>query len=125
MGEIFNLDDMIKKEMKGFKKDENSSAKPSEYLREYADTLQELAEIIRSYLDIADEYLQDMIGQTKLDYRDFCIEEDDIEVFLESITDSNLAYLHHHCLRNRRIPVFYQKSRICDFSVNIFFIYLS
>ena len=38
MGEIFNLDDMIKKEMKGFKKDENSSAKPSEYLREYADT---------------------------------------------------------------------------------------
>lgn len=83
MGEIFNLDDMIKKEMKGFKKDENSSAKPSEYLREYADTLQELAEIIRSYLDIADEYLQDMIGQTKLDYRDFCIEEDDIEVFLE------------------------------------------
>lgn len=35
MGEIFNLDDMIKKEMKGFKKDENSSAKPSEYLREY------------------------------------------------------------------------------------------
>ena len=55
MGEIFNLDDMIKKEMKGFKKDENSSAKPSEYLREYADTLQELAEIIRSYLDIADE----------------------------------------------------------------------
>ena len=32
MGEIFNLDDMIKKEMKGFKKDENSSAKPSEYL---------------------------------------------------------------------------------------------
>lgn len=51
MGEIFNLDDMIKKEMKGFKKDENSSAKPSEYLREYADTLQELAEIIRSYLD--------------------------------------------------------------------------
>ena len=91
MGEIFNLDDMIKKEMKGFKKDENSSAKPSEYLREYADTLQELAEIIRSYLDIADEYLQDMIGQTKLDYRDFCIEEDDIEVFLESITDSNLA----------------------------------
>ena len=98
MGEIFNLDDMIKKEMKGFKKDENSSAKPSEYLREYADTLQELAEIIRSYLDIADEYLQDMIGQTKLDYRDFCIEEDDIEVFLESITDSNLApviYMNH------------------------------
>lgn len=75
MGEIFNLDDMIKKEMKGFKKDENSSAKPSEYLREYADTLQELAEIIRSYLDIADEYLQDMIGQTKLDYRDFCIKK--------------------------------------------------
>ena len=98
MGEIFNLDDMIKKEMKGFKKDENSSAKPSEYLREYADTLQELAEIIRSYLDIADEYLQDMIGQTKLDYRDFCIEEDDIEVFFESITDSNLApviYMNH------------------------------
>lgn len=48
--------------MKGFKKDENSSAKPSEYLREYADTLQELTEIIRSYLDIADEYLQDMIN---------------------------------------------------------------
>ena len=49
-------------------------------------------------LDIADEYLQDMIGQTKLDYRDFCIEEDDIEVFLESITDSNLApviYMNH------------------------------
>lgn len=39
-----------------------------------------------------------MIGQTKLDYRDFCIEEDDIEVFLESITDSNLApviYMNH------------------------------
>ena len=33
MGEIFNLDDMIKKEMKGFKKDENSSAKPSGYSR--------------------------------------------------------------------------------------------
>ena len=51
--------------MKGFKKDENSSAKPSEYLIEYADTLQELTEIIRSYLDIADEYLQDMIKRAK------------------------------------------------------------
>lgn len=40
MGEIFNLDDMIKKEMKGFKKDENSSAKPSEYLREYVNAFE-------------------------------------------------------------------------------------
>ena len=90
MGDIVNFDDVIRKEMERNNVTTEEATVPSKALNDLANAMRETAEYISECLKMTDNILRDISEKIGLDYASFVIEEENIELFMESVQDSNL-----------------------------------